>query len=102
MSDLERIGDGLDDVLRRLGVPQAVDLSRLVEEWSVLAGEPWGSRSRPVGYEAGELVVEVTDGAVATLLRYQTRELVERLEGRLGAGLVEQIRIRVSGPKKGL
>lgn len=102
MSGLDHIGNGLDDMLRRLGVPQAPDLNRLVAEWPELAGEPWGSRSRPAGFDGGELVVDVPDGAVATLLRYQTGALLSRLQERLGAGLVDQIRVRVARPKKGL
>lgn len=100
MSDLEHIGTGLEDVLQRLGVPEAVDVSRLVEEWDLVVGEPWASRSRPTGFAVGELVVDVPDGAVATLLRYQTAALIERLERRFGAGLVERVRVRVCGRKK--
>ena len=96
MRDLEPVSGFLDQVLRRFGMPDPVDLSRLVEEWPELAGEPWGTRSRPAGLDRGELLVEVDDGSVATLLRYQQAALVERLERQLGAGLVTSVRIRVN------
>ena len=57
MRDLERVGGFLDQVLRRLGVPEQVDVTRLVDEWEDLAGEPWGTRSRPVGLSEGEFNV---------------------------------------------
>jgi predicted nucleic acid-binding Zn ribbon protein len=98
MRDLERIGDGLEAVLRRLGMPAPFDLGRLVDEWAALAGEPWASRSIPVGLREGELVVEVLHGTDATLLKYQVDALLERLERGLGAPLVEAVRIRVAGP----
>jgi hypothetical protein len=101
VSDLERIGDGLEEVLRRLGLPAVDVLQRLVSDWAELAGEPWASRALPAGLQRGELVVEVADGTSASLLRYQTGELLRRLEGGLGARLVDAVRIRLAGPKKG-
>ncbi len=101
MRDLERVGGFLDQVLRRMGMPDPIDLNRLIEEWEDLAGEPWGTRSQPAGLDAGELVVEVDDGSIATLLAYQRQELVDRLQRRLGARLVTSIKIRVVRHKKG-
>jgi predicted nucleic acid-binding Zn ribbon protein len=101
VSDLERVGDGLEAVLRRLGMPAPLHLGRLVEEWAVLAGEPWASRATPVGLRDGELVVEVGHGTDATLLKYQVGDLLERLQRGLGAPLVQAVRIRVGGPGRG-
>jgi len=101
VSDLERIGDGLEAVLRRLGLPAVDVLQRLVSDWAELTGEPWASRARPAGLQRGELLVEVADGTSASLLRYQTEELLRRLEEGLGARLVDTVRIRLAGPKKG-
>ena len=102
MRDLERVGGFLEQVLRRLGLPDPIDLNRLVEEWEDLAGEPWGTRSQPAGLTDGELVVEVDDGSIATLLTYQQKALLDRLEQRLGAPLVTSVKIRVTRGKKGL
>ena len=91
MSDLQRIGDDLGAVLRRLGLPAPGALERLVDDWAAVAGEPWSTRARPVGLQRGELVVEVADGATASLLRYQANALLDRLEEGLGARLVETV-----------
>ena len=58
MRDLEPVAGFLDQVLRKLGMPDPVDLLRLVDEWPDVAGEPWGTRSRPAGLTDGELLVE--------------------------------------------
>ncbi len=100
MTDLEPIGGGLDRLLRRLGMPVVPDLARLVEEWADLAGEPWASRSEPVGLRDGKLVVAVGDGADATLFKYQADMLLERLEQGLEGRLIESVRIIVGKPKK--
>ncbi len=100
MTDLERVGDGLDRVLRRLGMPVVPDLARLVDGWAVLAGEPWASRTDPVGLRDGELLVAVQDGADATLLKYQVEALLKRLEKGLEGRLIGSVRIIVGRPKK--
>jgi len=101
MSELEQVGGFLDRVLRRLGLPERVDVTRLVENWEDLAGEPWGSRSRPVGLADGVLVVEVDDGSIATLLKYQQKTLLDRLERRFDTPVASSVQIRVSRGKKG-
>jgi predicted nucleic acid-binding Zn ribbon protein len=102
MSDLEHVGNDLEQMLRRLGMPDPAAAERLVEEWATVAGEPWAGRSRPAGLKDGVLVVEVDDGSVATLLKYQERALLERLARHLGPGLATSVRIRVARRKKGL
>jgi len=101
MSDLQRIGDDLGAVLRRLGLPAPGALDRLVGDWVRVAGEPWAERAVPVGLQRGELVLEVADGTTASLLKYQVSALLDRLEQGLGARLVETVRLRVKSPTKG-
>jgi hypothetical protein len=102
VSDLQRIGDDLEAVLRRLGLPAPGALDRLLNDWPQLAGGVWAERAAPVGLREGELVVEVADGTTASLLKYQVNDLLERLEQGLGARLVDTVRLRVRSPKKGL
>jgi predicted nucleic acid-binding Zn ribbon protein len=99
---LEAVGDSLDRYLRRVGMPVARDLRRLVEEWASIAGEPWASRAEPVGLRDGRLVVAVEDGADATMLKYQVEELLTRLEEGLEGRLVGSVSIVVGKPKKRL
>jgi hypothetical protein len=101
MAELERIGDGLDGLLRRLGLPAPGAADRLLDDWAEVAGEPWAGRSVPVGLQRGELLVEVPDGTTASLLKYQVSSLLARLEQALGARLVDSVRLRVANPKKG-
>ena len=102
MSDLQRIGDDLEAVLRRLGLPAPGALDRLLNDWPALAGGAWAERAVPVGLREGELLVDVADGTTASLLRYQVSDLLERLEQGLGARLVDAVRLRVRSPKKGM
>lgn len=96
---LRPLSDGLEEILNRLGVPAVFDQAALVEEWSEIAGDTFGRMSRPAGLEDGELVVVVSDGTTATLLRYRVGELLDRLADRFGPGSVTSVRIAVEGPK---
>lgn len=92
---LVAFGDILETVLRDLGGGKAPDFATLSSQWADLAGEPWGSRTRPVHLRNTELVVEVSDGATASLLRYQAPELCQKLGEELGVGVVQTIVLRV-------
>lgn len=101
MSDLERLGDRLAELLRRIGLPAPDAAARVMEEWDTLAGEVWAARARPAGLREGVLHVVAADGATATLLRYRSAELIERLSGSLGAGVVTAVRVTVGRREAG-
>ncbi len=98
--DLEPIGRDVDEMLARLGMPTAVDLAQLVADWDDVAGEPFAAMAEPVGLKGGELVVEVPDGAAASLLRYRVGPLLDRLRDHFGEGVVESVRVNVGNRKK--
>ena len=101
-SDLEPIGEHVDDLLQRLGMPAVTDLTRLVEQWRDIVPEPWASAARPVGLDDDVLSVEVSDGVHASLLKYQIEGLLSRLGEELGAGVVESVRFRLRRRQNGL
>ena len=100
--ELRPIGAGLDRLLRDMGLPRLMDVARLGEEWADAAGEPFASLAKPVSYRQGELLLAVSDGASASLLKFRIPDLVERLTERYGPGTVTSVRLRVSAAKKGL
>ena len=102
MSDLEPLGESLEGILRRLGVPSPTDLAKVTEQWADLVPEPFAGHSEPAGLSDGVLTLEVPDGMSASLLRYRSDELIEALGRHLGPGIVTEIRIRVGRRKKGL
>ena len=97
--DLEPIGDDVESFLSGLGMPPAADLGALVGDWEEVAGAPFAGASTPVGLASGELVVEVADGGTASLLRYRTGPLIDRLAAHFGEGVVDRVRIRVGKGK---
>ena len=98
--DLEPIGRDVEALLERLGMPSALDLGRLADDWMQVAGEPFAGAARPVGFSDGELIVEVDDGAAASLLKYRVGPLLDRLREVFGDGAIERVQIRVGKEKK--
>jgi hypothetical protein len=98
---LRHIGDIVDGILARVGTGGALELARLVEDWSGVAGPAW-TAARPVRLRDGELLVEVDNGAAASLLRFQVPDLLRDLDAGLGEGVVDSVVLRVArrgGPR---
>ena len=87
--------DSLDAVLIGLGSPPADVLTSLHGRWEELVGPAAAEHCRPLGLEAGRLVVETAEPAWASQLRWQSADLLRRAEEILGAGVVERVEIRV-------
>jgi predicted nucleic acid-binding Zn ribbon protein len=93
--ELGPIGPDLARLLDTFGMAPSPLVAQLVSRWDQLAGPSW-SGTAPVQLRDGMLVVEVADGAAASRLRYQIRELLGALERGLGERVVSQVAIRVS------
>ena len=91
--DLSSFESSLGDVFRRMGLPDPVLMSQLVDEWDELAGNPWVGRSRPVVIQGRTLVVEASSPSMVAFLRYGAAQLVESLKARFGEGVVDQIEV---------
>lgn len=93
---LEEITELLGSIISRVGSGASLDAGTLVREWRDIAPERWRDRAHPVGLRGGVLLVEVRSGADATMLRHDAAELLRRITDRFGAGLVEDVRLRVA------
>lgn len=89
------ITDVMGTIIERVAVSPAA--ATIVDEWESIAPQRWAEQGRPVGIRRGVLLVEVSSGAAATLLTHDTGRLVARIAERCGAGIVDAVRVRVSG-----
>lgn len=90
-----RIGEVLDRTLRRMGAPGSDALTVVFDEWASVVGADAASGSRPVSLSEGRLVVVARDPAWASQLRWSVPTILERIEARLGAGVVGDVVVRV-------
>jgi hypothetical protein len=91
-----RVGDALDRVLKRLGVPSTVSGVEVVfERWPEVVGEAMASRTRPVSIDGEALIVACDEPAVATHVRFLEPQLVARLGELAGERRITRVEVRV-------
>lgn len=95
--DLEHFSDSVDEMFKRLGLPDPVVMAAISSEWDDLAGTPWAGRSRPLYIRGTTLVVEASSGSMVAFLRYGESTLLETLAGRFGEGTVTAVDVRPPG-----
>ena len=98
-NDMEPLSESLNDVFARMGLPDPVLISQIVDEWEELAGKPWVGRSRPLYVKGKTLVVEASAPSMIAFLRYGESSLLEALKQRFGEG--EIVGVEVVAPGRG-
>jgi len=91
----QEISDVLGKVIEGATVGIDVRHGDLVASWAEFAPGDW-SRGTPIGVRDEVLLVEVPDGSVASLLRYQSTQLLTAISEEFGEGLVRSVRVRIS------
>ena len=95
--DLEHFSDSVDEMFKRLGLPDPVVMAALSSEWDQLAGPPWAGRSKPLYIRGTTLVVEASSGSMVAFLRYGESTLLATLAERFGRDTVRAVDIRPPG-----
>ena len=90
--------DALAAVGRDLGVPEPDVVARVVALWEELVGPAVAAHARVRSVHAGVCTVTVDAAVWATQLRYLEQGLVERAATVLGPGVVQAVKVVVSGP----
>lgn len=86
----------LDRVVRGMGAPGTDAVELVFNRWADVVGSVLAKQTRPVALDAGRLVLEADDPAVVSHVRWLERQLLERLDGLLGAGRVTEVDVRVT------
>ena len=87
-----RVGDLLDDVLRRTGVRRQVERQGALDAWSAVVGERIAEVTEPVRVDGGVLYVEVRSSAWMMELDMMKHEILERLNEGRDEGRIEKVR----------
>ena len=97
----EVVDDLIGSIVEKAGASSDLNESKLVSSWNDIVSERWQGRSRPIGVREQTLLVEVPEGADASLLRYDSADLLRRISARFGPDLVRSVRFRVEGDARG-
>jgi predicted nucleic acid-binding Zn ribbon protein len=95
MADRPRpLGPILDAVIDRLNLRAKIDEARVVDAWAALAGPQINGVTQSVWMRGSTLYVKVRSAAWRQELHLRRRAWRERLNGDLGAAVVEEIVFR--------
>ncbi len=91
------ISEVLGTIIEKAAVGIDVRHGQLVSDWESFAPHDWVTFGRPVGVRDQALLVEVSDGSAATVLRYQISDLLTAIEELYGPGIVTAVKVRIGG-----
>jgi predicted nucleic acid-binding Zn ribbon protein len=94
-SQPQEISEILGKVIESAAVGVDVRQAELIGRWSELVPPDWVPAA-PVGVRDEVLLVEVRDGATASVLRYQVDPLLRAIIDEFGSGLVRSVRVTVA------
>lgn len=94
LSGYERkVGDLVQRVLRRVGLPEQSSHEQMAAQWESLVGPFLAAQSRPTALRRGVLEVSVTQSAVRYELERQwKRKVLTRLQETFGRDRVKDVR----------
>jgi predicted nucleic acid-binding Zn ribbon protein len=94
------VRESLDRVAAALGAGSAEPLEALFARWPAIVGDAVAAHARPLSLRQGRLVIGADDPAWAAQLRWLEADLLRRLEGVLGEGVVASVDVRVRPPRR--
>lgn len=98
--DLAPVAEFLDAVIASIGGGAATPMLELRRIWPDLAGSDWADRARPVSFDGTALVVEVADGASASMFRYETSRIARGVASALETPAPPRIAVRVARSRR--
>ncbi len=92
-----RINVAIESSLRRFGIVRKVKRSQAVFMWEDVVGSSAAKVSSAVVCKDGILFVEVKNSVWAAELSLLKRDIIKKLNRRLGRGTIKDIRFRATG-----
>ena len=88
------LGEVLKEVIDELGVQEEIDQARVIETWAAVAGAKINEVTESAWMKDSTLYVKITSAAWRQELHMNRRKWRDRLNGELGADLVDEINFR--------
>lgn len=90
------VSDILGGVLKRLRIDQRQSESHVVAVWKQVIDPVVAAHARPVSLAKGTLFVSVDSSPwLAEIVRYRSREILERLQLAVGKDVVQRVSYRI-------
>ena len=88
---LERVGKSIERYFDAAGLSRPLRGWMAIDVWPDVVGERVARRARPTGFQEGRLVVEVDSPAWVSELGYLKRDLIVKINQRLGEAVIREI-----------
>jgi predicted nucleic acid-binding Zn ribbon protein len=99
--DPQAVGDLVEEFIGAEGWDQEVSVATLIARWPQIVGPDIAEHCRPEDYADGELSVRTDSSAWATQIRLLTPQMISRIQGVIGAGIVTDLVVRgPAGPRR--
>ena len=85
----------LGSVIENASVNIDIRQGELIRRWNEVAPGDWADVARPVGIREQSLLVEVENGTVGSLLKYQIQQLIDAIADEFGTDLVTSVRLQI-------
>ena len=96
------IGEALPRLMKGLGLDSQHWVETLSQEWDVLVGAGVAKHTRPGRLDGCQLSVFVDSSVwLNELNRYGSKQMLENLQARFGAGRIRNIRIQLDPESRG-
>lgn len=95
--DPELLGSVVDKLVIENGWEQESSIARLLNSWSRIVGADIADHCVPTGFEDGTLRLTAESTAWATQLRLLQNQIMAKIAGEVGDGVV--LRISIFGPR---
>lgn len=93
---MRSVGAALPKALKSLGISRRTREAQALWLWPEVVGEHVARESRALKLTGGSLLVSASSAALAHQLHLERGMLIERLNTRIGAPVVREIRFRQS------
>lgn len=88
---MRKVGNIIDRVMSNLGLSRRYREQKALLVWDDLVGERIAGKTRPLYAREGTLVVEVENSTWMNELQFLKREIVEKLNKKLGEWVINDI-----------
>lgn len=88
---MKKVGNLIDKVFRKLGLTKRYNEQKAVLIWEEVVGKRISEKAKPLYVREGKLVVEVENSAWMSELHFLKREIMGKLNKKLGSFIIEDI-----------
>jgi predicted nucleic acid-binding Zn ribbon protein len=91
-AQFKNLGTSLDALLVTLGLSKKIKQHAIINQWADLVGASISSVAMPDRIYDGVLFVKVKNISWRTELSFQKKQIMQKIEEEIGAGLIKDIR----------